>query len=164
MVMICCQQKIQGPSIVGPPFPYYSHTIPIRIPWSMGMIWEAYGKGVPLLRVPGKIPNVVHVSKIIDLDSDLSKPPRNKMVCTLKPTKLRVTQYPIQFPQMDEIISVYRWVYHIPTPPDYPRIQIVCRRLWFQLQHWGCEAVAGASHFFRAPSHQFLLCLWPFVS
>ena len=23
----------------------------------MGMIWEAYGKGVPLLRVPGKIPN-----------------------------------------------------------------------------------------------------------
>ena len=49
------QQKIQVPAIVGPPFPYYSHTIPIRIPSSMGMIWEAYGKGVPLLRVPGSL-------------------------------------------------------------------------------------------------------------
>ncbi len=36
----------------------YSHTIPIRIPWSMGIVWEAYGKGVQLLRVPRKIPNV----------------------------------------------------------------------------------------------------------
>ena len=35
-----------------PPFPYYSHTTPIRIPWSMGMVWEAYRKGVPLLGVP----------------------------------------------------------------------------------------------------------------
>ena len=37
-------------------FPYYSHTIPIRIPKDMGMvwaiIWEAYHKGVPLLGVP----------------------------------------------------------------------------------------------------------------
>ena len=29
----------------------------------MGMIWEAYGKGVLLLRVPGRIPK--HVIKII---------------------------------------------------------------------------------------------------
>ena len=49
------QGKFQGPLKVGPPFPYYSHTIPIRIPWSMGMVWEAYGKGVPLLGVPEKI-------------------------------------------------------------------------------------------------------------
>ena len=27
--------------------PYYSHTIPIRIPKDMGMVWEAYHKGVP---------------------------------------------------------------------------------------------------------------------
>ncbi len=26
----------------------------------MGMIWEAYGKGVPLLQVPGKTPNVMY--------------------------------------------------------------------------------------------------------
>ncbi len=30
-------------------FPYYSHTTPIRIPKDMGMVWEAYHKGVPLL-------------------------------------------------------------------------------------------------------------------
>ncbi len=33
-------------------FPYYSHTIPIRIPKDMGIVWEAYHKGVPLLGVP----------------------------------------------------------------------------------------------------------------
>ena len=34
-------------------FPYYSHTTPIRIPKDMGIVWEAYHKGVPLLGVPG---------------------------------------------------------------------------------------------------------------
>ena len=33
-------------------FPYYSHSTPIRIPKDMGMVWEAYHKGVPLLGVP----------------------------------------------------------------------------------------------------------------
>ena len=33
--------------------PYYSHTTPIRIPKVMGIVWEAYHKGVPLLGVPG---------------------------------------------------------------------------------------------------------------
>ena len=33
-------------------FPYQSHTTPIRIPKDMGMVWEAYHKGVPLLGVP----------------------------------------------------------------------------------------------------------------
>ena len=33
-------------------FPYYSHTTPIRIPKDMGMVWESYHKGVPLLGVP----------------------------------------------------------------------------------------------------------------
>ena len=33
-------------------FPYYSHTIPIRIPKDMGIVWEAYHKQVPLLGVP----------------------------------------------------------------------------------------------------------------
>ncbi len=42
-----------GTPIVIPAFPYYSHKNPIRIPWSMGMVWEAYGKWVPLLGVPG---------------------------------------------------------------------------------------------------------------
>ena len=28
-------------------FPYYSHTTPIRIPKDMGIVWEAYHKGVP---------------------------------------------------------------------------------------------------------------------
>ena len=34
-------------------FLYYSHTTPIRIPKDMGMVWEAYHKGVPLLGVTG---------------------------------------------------------------------------------------------------------------
>ena len=34
-------------------FPYYSHSTPIRIPKDMGIVWEAYHKGVPLLGVPG---------------------------------------------------------------------------------------------------------------
>ena len=33
-------------------FPYYSHTIPISLGILMGMLWEAYHKGVPLLGVP----------------------------------------------------------------------------------------------------------------
>ena len=33
-------------------FPYYSHTTPVRIPKDMGMVWEAYHKGVPSLGVP----------------------------------------------------------------------------------------------------------------
>ena len=33
--------------------PYYSRTTPIRIPKDMGIVWEAYHKGVPLLGVPG---------------------------------------------------------------------------------------------------------------
>ena len=33
--------------------PYYSHTTPIRIPKDMGIVWEAYHKGVPLVGVPG---------------------------------------------------------------------------------------------------------------
>ena len=33
-------------------FPYYSHTTPIRIPKDMGIVWETYHKGVPLLGVP----------------------------------------------------------------------------------------------------------------
>ena len=37
----------------GTPDPFYSHTTPIRIPKDMGMVWEAYHKGVPLLGVPG---------------------------------------------------------------------------------------------------------------
>ena len=44
---------------MGPPygklpilFPYHSHTIPIRIPKEMGIVWEAYHKQVPLLGVP----------------------------------------------------------------------------------------------------------------
>ena len=44
---------IQGPPVVGPPFPYYSHTTPIRIPKDMEIVWEAYHRGVPLLGVPG---------------------------------------------------------------------------------------------------------------
>ena len=34
-------------------FPYYSHTTPIRISKDMGIVWEAYHQGVPLLGVPG---------------------------------------------------------------------------------------------------------------
>ena len=35
------------------PYPYYSHTTPIRIPKDMGIVREAYHGGVPLLGVPG---------------------------------------------------------------------------------------------------------------
>ena len=34
----------QGPPNNGTPYPYYSHTTPIRIPKGMGMLWEKYGK------------------------------------------------------------------------------------------------------------------------
>ena len=34
------KQHFQGAPIVGPPFPYYCHTTPTRIPWSMGSLWE----------------------------------------------------------------------------------------------------------------------------
>ena len=44
------------PKDMGPPYgkrdPYYSHTTPIRIRKDMGIVWEAYHRGVPLLGVP----------------------------------------------------------------------------------------------------------------
>ena len=33
-------------------FPYHSHTIPISLGILMGIVWEAYHKGVQLLGVP----------------------------------------------------------------------------------------------------------------
>ena len=36
----------QGPPIMGPLGP---HTVPIRIPKDMGIVWQAYHKGVSLL-------------------------------------------------------------------------------------------------------------------
>ena len=33
-------------------FPYYFHTIPISLGILMGIVWEAYHKGVPFLGVP----------------------------------------------------------------------------------------------------------------
>ena len=55
-----CQWDFQGPPNDGTPFPYYSHTTPIRIPEDMGrdgkgmgIVWEDYHKGVQLLGVPG---------------------------------------------------------------------------------------------------------------
>ena len=53
--------KIKGdlpgtPKDMGPPYgkrePYYSHTIPISLGILVGIVWEAYHKGVPLLGVP----------------------------------------------------------------------------------------------------------------
>ena len=46
------QQKFQGPAIVGPPFPYYSRTIPIRNGNDMGGLWE----GGPTIEGPSKNP------------------------------------------------------------------------------------------------------------
>ena len=33
-------------------FPYYSHTIPISLGILMGVVWESYGKGLPILGFP----------------------------------------------------------------------------------------------------------------
>ena len=42
------QWDFKGPPILVPLWaPYYSHTTPIRIPQDMGIVWEAYHKGVP---------------------------------------------------------------------------------------------------------------------
>ena len=59
-----------------------SHTIPIpppiRIPEDMGMVWEAYHKGIPLLGVPGiTLEECVNVAMLcrcgtLHLDSGLS--------------------------------------------------------------------------------------------
>ena len=43
------QWDFQGPPIMGPPY----GKLPIRIPRDMGIVWEAYRKGVPLSGVPG---------------------------------------------------------------------------------------------------------------
>ena len=65
--------KIRGtPKDVGPPA---THTTPIRRPWSMGWEWEAFGKGVPLLRICGEIPKI----------SDNTHAPR-LYICTLPET------------------------------------------------------------------------------
>ena len=55
---------------MGPPFPYYSYTTPIRIPWSMGMVWEAYiGRGSHYSGVPKKVPKNKRWEKVqIELD------------------------------------------------------------------------------------------------
>ena len=55
------QQKFQGPPIVGPPFPYYSHTTTIRILWSMGWYCNFMERGTSVgsWRDPSEV--VVHV-------------------------------------------------------------------------------------------------------
>ena len=46
-----CQWDFQGPPQgYGTRDPYYSH---VRIPKDMGIVWEAYHKGIPLLGVSG---------------------------------------------------------------------------------------------------------------
>ena len=45
--------------------PYYSHTTPIRIPKDMGIVWETYHKGVPLLKVPENIIDLFQGGKIV---------------------------------------------------------------------------------------------------
>jgi len=57
--------EFSGTPNIGIPFPYYSHTTPIRIPKDMGIVWEAYHKRVPLVGVPE-----------ITLDLKLPPPPR----------------------------------------------------------------------------------------
>ena len=44
----------EGPPIVGPRFPYYSHRTPLK--YGNGTVWEAYGKEVPFLGIPAEIP------------------------------------------------------------------------------------------------------------
>ena len=53
------QGRFQGPPIMGPPygklpilFPYHSHIFRDSYGNGMGIVWEAYHKGVPLLGVP----------------------------------------------------------------------------------------------------------------
>ena len=50
---------------MGPPYgkrdPYYSHTIPISLGILMGVVWEAYHKGVPLLGVPENLTDQTNV-------------------------------------------------------------------------------------------------------
>ena len=50
------QGWFQGLPIVGPPYGklpiLFPYPTPIRIPKDMGIVWEAYHKGVPLLGVP----------------------------------------------------------------------------------------------------------------
>lgn len=43
-------RKNSKDTIVGPPFPCYSHTT--QILWRMGMVWEAYGKSVMIWSKP----------------------------------------------------------------------------------------------------------------
>ena len=53
-------------------FPYYSHTTQIRIPKDMGIVWETYHKGVPLLGVPENA--LETTSKFTQLDPPKSPP------------------------------------------------------------------------------------------
>ena len=45
-------------------FPHYSHTTPLRIPKDMGVVWEAYHKGVPLWGVPENTIEVICLAKL----------------------------------------------------------------------------------------------------
>ena len=47
------QWDFQGPQQWDPLGPILFPYTPIRIPKDMGIVWEAYHKGVPLLGVPG---------------------------------------------------------------------------------------------------------------
>ena len=53
--MVVMSREIPGtPKDMGPPA---THTTPMPLPQESLEVWEAYGKGVPLVRVPEKIPN-----------------------------------------------------------------------------------------------------------
>ena len=46
-------------------FPYHSHNNPQRYGNGMGLVWEAYHKGLPLLGVPGITIDLLHIFAII---------------------------------------------------------------------------------------------------
>ena len=56
------------PKDMGPPkMVSGTHTIPIRIPKDMGIVWEAYHKGVPLLGVPENPIELIPVAKLFQI-------------------------------------------------------------------------------------------------
>ena len=61
-------------------FPYNSHTTPIRIPKDMGIVWEAYHKGVPLLGVPENPIDRIHGNSNIHPATSQSYPPPEIML------------------------------------------------------------------------------------
>ena len=94
-------------------FPYYFHTTPTRIPKDMGMVWETYHKGVPLLGVPG--------ITLDNFDDSFGQDEINLQTWVFHHATARICRYFCRFFEMFLVQTSYQLHRHIAESEPLPQ-------------------------------------------